>query len=69
MAIKEASNELYKSLRHTEGVLGTGVVCDNSKSHIVVFLKKKTQEILNQIPHTYKGNAVKVQLSKPFFGL
>jgi hypothetical protein len=69
MAIKEASNELYKSLRHTDGFVGTDVVSHDDTSYIVVYLERKTKELLQKIPPRYKGNTVKVELSAPFFGL
>lgn len=73
MSIAEASKELYKTLRDCDGVVGTGVVSEDDKSYIVVYLEKtksfwKRRNLRKRIPPKFKGNFVKTEFSSPFIG-
>lgn len=67
MSIVQASEELYKSLRKYDEVVGTGVSLQDNRPYIVVYLQKTSKAILDKIPQIYKGNHVKTEISGSYF--
>lgn len=66
MNIREASNELYNTLKDNKEVVGTGVEKANNMMYIIIYLTQATQNILRKIPAEYRGNKVKTQVSGHF---
>ncbi|UEG49370.1 hypothetical protein LK994_12080 [Ferruginibacter lapsinanis] len=67
MKAADASKKLYQRLRIYDDVVGIGVCSANDGQCIVVYLAKRSKEILKKIPDIYFGNCVKTEVTGNFY--
>ena len=64
--IEAAQMELTRQLLPLPGVEGTGIGACEGEPCIKVFLARRTDELMKQIPETYRGHRVDVEETGEF---
>jgi hypothetical protein len=64
LEIRKAKRELATQLRSEPGFVGVGVASDESgHPAIIVFVEQRESPVLKQVPSSWKGYAVRAEIS------